>query len=120
MGDRIDPVAGLLARKGEARPAMRADNDNDRTTPAAPGLPVIVAAAIELAGGRPASMTLRLDPARHMRLRLACAIGGRSAQAVMAEALDAHLKTIPGIERLVAAAMAEGGEQTASGRGKDR
>ena len=119
MIDRIDPAPSrLLARKGEARPALQPDNDNLRG--AGDAAPAMLAAAIALAGGRRASVTLRLDPAGHMRLRLACAIGGRSAQAIVTEALDAHLKSIPDIERLVAAAMAEGGDQTATGRGSER
>lgn len=111
----IDPIdsapARLLARKGEARPAMRPDNDNGEADRAA--RPALLAAAIALAGGRRAAVTLRLDPVRHMRLRLACAVGGRSAQAIMGQALDDFLKTIPGIERLAAEAMAEGGDQPA-------
>lgn len=119
MADRFDPrLPGLLARKGEARPAMQPDNDN---APApAIALPLAVEAAIALAAGRGASVTLRLDPVRHMRLRLACAVGANSAQAVITEALDAHLTTIPGIDRLMAVAMPEGGDQAATGRGTER
>jgi hypothetical protein len=119
MAERIDPPSRLLARKGEARPAIRPDNDNGCSAPE-PGA-ALITAAIALADGRRAAVTLRLDPTRHMRLRLACAIGRRSAQAIMSDALDHYLTTaMPGIERLVAEAMAEGGDQAARGRGLER
>src|SRR5215207_4744577 len=35
-----------------------------------------------------AAFTLRLDPERHLKLRLACAVGGRSAQMLVTDALD--------------------------------
>jgi hypothetical protein len=109
--------AGLLARKGEARPAMRrADtlsalasagdalgwNDmGDGAPPAA--LPPVLAArerlAVELEAtptpraatlppGKRVAFTLRLDGERHRRLRQAAAAGGVSAQALLTEALD--------------------------------
>ncbi|TCP36985.1 hypothetical protein EV292_101491 [Sphingomonas sp. BK235] len=107
--------AGLLARKGQARPAMRrADtftalatagddlgwNDMGETTPAT--LPPVLAArerlaaavvtpaahAVTLAPGKRVAFTLRLDSERHLRLRLAAAARGMSAQALLTEALD--------------------------------
>ena len=47
-----------------------------------------------------AAFTLRLDPARHLRLRLACAVRGRSAQGLVTEALDQYLRSIPELEGL--------------------
>jgi hypothetical protein len=38
-----------------------------------------------------AAFTLRLDPERHLKLRLVCAVEHRSAQQVVAAALDAYL-----------------------------
>ena len=38
-----------------------------------------------------AAFTLRLDPVRHLRLRLACAVRHQSAQRLVVEALDAFL-----------------------------
>lgn len=54
------------------------------------------------AKGKRAAFTLRLDPERHLRLRLACAVSGRSAQQVVTQAIDDLLTTIPEIEDLVA------------------
>ena len=42
-----------------------------------------------------AAFTLRLDAERHLKLRLACAIDGRSAQMLVTEALDALLGSMP-------------------------
>ena len=47
-----------------------------------------------------AAFTLRLDPARHLRLRLTCAVGNRSAQQVVTQALDEFLERQPDIEAL--------------------
>lgn len=47
------------------------------------------------ASGRRAAFTLRIDPERHLRLKLACTIKGRSAQSLVTEALDRLLSEIP-------------------------
>ena len=109
---------GLLARKGQARPAMRRVdtltelaragdelgwNDMGEATPAAPppvlaarerliahlGIaPAPAARATALAAGKRVAFTLRLDGERHRRLREAAAARGVSAQALLTEALD--------------------------------
>ena len=48
-----------------------------------------------LADGRRAAFTLRLDAERHLKLRLACTITGRSAQSLVTDALDRLLAEIP-------------------------
>jgi hypothetical protein len=48
-----------------------------------------------LADGRRAAFTLRLDAERHLKLRLACTIEGRSAQALVTEALDRLISEVP-------------------------
>jgi len=62
-------------------------------------LPKRVAA---VAAGKKAAFTLRLDAERHLRLRLACAVTGRSAQQLVVGALDELLADIPEIEALAA------------------
>ncbi|CAN5351829.1 hypothetical protein BH10PSE12_BH10PSE12_19140 [soil metagenome] len=47
-----------------------------------------------------AAFTLRLDPERHLRLRLACAVGNRSAQQIVTQALDDFLAGQPDIDAL--------------------
>ena len=51
-----------------------------------------------------AAFTLRLDPDRHLQLRLVCAVNHRSAQQVVIQALDAFLITQPAVADLTAAA----------------
>lgn len=123
--------AALLARKGEARPAMRRpatastpalddlgwnDMGDDPIAPLPPVLAErrLLADAIAPApgGARKAAFTLRLDAERHLKLRLAAAVGGRSAQALVTEALDAFLATLPDVAAL------HGQLPTASPRGK--
>ena len=147
-------TAGLLARKGAARPAMRSPlqaldpaairhaptedlgwNDfgaqppQPAATPApapAPApevvpIPVVhqqhetIAARIGAVAeqpatprrsareqGRRAAFTLRLDADRHLALRLAATIAGRSAQQVVTEALDRLLAEKPEIAAFAA------------------
>ncbi|NJR79363.1 hypothetical protein HBH26_12300 [Sphingomonas sp. 36D10-4-7] len=133
----------LLARKGQARPAMRrqatlaslsqAGDDlgwNDMGEPLPlPVLPpvleeraqleeaiapepvaapapapvpaaVVAAVAASVPHGRKAAFTLRLDSERHLRLRLASAARGRSAQQLVTDALDALIATMPEVEAL--------------------
>lgn len=47
-----------------------------------------------------AAFTLRLDPARHLKLRLACAVDGRSAQQLVTDALDQLLLAMPELESM--------------------
>ncbi len=159
MFGSIKPAAslssGLLARKGQARPAMRPQGFHGSATtlddlgwndmggelaepapvvtiapaaaPIAPAVttvpPVLVereslreeietpAAAIATAAAKTpktvalpakgkAAFTLRLDPERHLRLRLASASRNRSAQALVVAALDAFLATMPEVDGL--------------------
>ncbi len=46
------------------------------------------------------AFTLRLDGERHLKLRLACAIGNRSAQQLVTAALDAFIAEMPEIGQL--------------------
>jgi hypothetical protein len=132
--------SGLLARKGQARPAMRPQgfislaapsvedlgwNDmgedvvstptpaekpevlrqvealEQRLSPApvSPGTIARVQRAVSAKKGK-AAFTLRLDADRHLRLRLAAAVSGRSAQQVVTQALDAFLSNQPEVEAL--------------------
>ena len=47
-----------------------------------------------------AAFTLRLDPDRHLKLRLACALTRTSAQQLVTGALDEFLATLPEVEAL--------------------
>jgi len=66
--------------------------------------PVSVAAASRIARAtkhaHKAAFTLRLDEERHLRLRLASAVTGASAQQLVTEALDAFLESLPEVDGL--------------------
>jgi hypothetical protein len=78
---------------------------------------VRVAAAVSAPAPRPrsapgskgkAAFTLRLDPDRHLKLRLACAVDGRSAQQLVTDALDQLLERMPELDGLAAKAKRRG------------
>ena len=54
-----------------------------------------------------AAFTLRLDPSRHLKLRLACAVGGRSAQQLVTDALDRLLSEMPELDSMAERAPAK-------------
>lgn len=58
--------------------------------------------AVPRVAGRKAAFTLRLTADRHRLLRLACAVQNRSAQQIVAEALDRMLADLPDVARLAA------------------
>jgi hypothetical protein len=49
-----------------------------------------------------AAFTLRLDPERHLKLRLACAVNGRSAQQIVTDAVDQLLEAMPELDSMAA------------------
>jgi hypothetical protein len=55
-----------------------------------------------------AAFTLRLDPERHLKLRLACAMGGRSAQQFVTDALDRFLEAMPELDAMATKAKRKG------------
>ena len=59
-----------------------------------------------------AAFTLRLDPERHLRLRLACAVTRRSAQQLVTGALDEFLDSLPELDAMAARVPAEAGQRS--------
>jgi len=55
-----------------------------------------------------AALTLRLDPERHLKLRLVCAVDGRSAQQIVTDALDQFLAEVPELDALAQKAKRKG------------
>ena len=55
-----------------------------------------------------AAFTLRLEPSRHLKLRLACAVDGRSAQQLVTDALDRLLDSMPELEAMAQKANRKG------------
>ena len=56
--------------------------------------------AVDLPARAKAAFTLRLDPDRHLRLRLATAVTRRSAQQIVTGALDEYLNSLPELDAL--------------------
>jgi hypothetical protein len=59
-------------------------------------------------GKSKAAFTLRLDPQRHLKLRLACAVNGRSAQQIVTDALDQLLTEMPELDAMAEQAKPKG------------
>jgi hypothetical protein len=55
-----------------------------------------------------AAFTLRLDPDRHLKLRLACAVNARSAQQLVTDALDHLLRDMPELDAMADKAKRKG------------
>ena len=88
----VEPVAVLPTFTPAPAPATR----RSVTPRAAPG-----------SKGK-AAFTLRLDPERHLKLRLACAVNGRSAQHLVTDALDQLLGAMPELEAMAGKAKRKG------------
>ncbi|HET9811074.1 MAG TPA: hypothetical protein VFP53_05190 [Sphingomicrobium sp.] len=55
-----------------------------------------------------AAFTLRLDPQRHLKLRLACAVSGSSAQMLVTRAVDELLAAMPELDSIAEKAKRKG------------
>ncbi len=62
-----------------------------------------------------AAFTLRLDPSRHLKLRLACAVTGKSAQQLVTSAVDELLQSMPELESMVERAPASSKRASSKG-----
>ena len=108
LGDTASPVAAqheairssLAIDSSEAEPERRAKPRRPRAKAQVVTLPRRATAP----AGRRSAFTLRLDAERHLKLRLACAVAGRSAQQLVTDALDRALAEIPEVEALAARA----------------
>ena len=104
-----DPDAEDAASILEAEPEAEIEPQPETEVEPEPA-PMVVVPARAAAPARPrlprtapgakgkAAFTLRLDPARHLKLRLACAVTGRSAQQLVTDALDQLLDGMPELE----------------------
>ena len=114
-GEYVDETAELYDPEAEdAAPLAQAEVDEDFEHESTPIVTIPVRAAVPVPAParqrRPraapgskgkAAFSLRLDPSRHLKLRLACAIGGRSAQQLVTDALDQLLDTMPELDSMV-------------------
>lgn len=99
--------------EAEAPPAPKAATVKAAAAPVkAPAAVVKLPKRVASAPGRKAAFTLRVDAQRHLRLRLATAVTGRSAQQLVTEALDRMLASIPEIESLAERVPASAGTRS--------
>ncbi|HVQ07788.1 MAG TPA: hypothetical protein VMS43_05085 [Allosphingosinicella sp.] len=109
-GEPVEPEVVAQQRAiAESFPAEAEAEVEEESPPPAPAVvplrkrqavPAPAPAPAASVDGRKAAFTLRLDADRHLRLRLATAVTGRSAQQIVTGALDALLATIPELEAL--------------------
>jgi hypothetical protein len=127
--DQHAEIADRLASEEDEQPEEELDETAEifepeeapapQVTVAAPAPRVTVAAPVPAPRRAPrprsapgskakAAFTLRLDPDRHLKLRLACAVGGRSAQQLVTDALDQLLEHMPELDAMAAKAKRKG------------
>jgi hypothetical protein len=109
--DEIDETVEVRGQP-EAEPEAEVEREPEVRAPV-----LVSAPAIPRAAPRPrsapgskakAAFTLRLDPARHLKLRLACAVNGRSAQQLVTDALDHFLERMPELDSMAQKAKRKG------------
>ena len=110
-GEYVDETAELYVPEAEDAP-LRVVADVEPELEPEPAPVVAIPQRAAAAPARPrrpraapgtkgkAAFTLRLDPSRHLKLRLACAVNGRSAQQLVTDALDQLLNAMPEIDSM--------------------
>ena len=113
--EEVDETAAVFEPEAEEAPAQVVEE-----APAAPIVSVVQRLAAKSAPRRAprpraapgskakAAFTLRLDSERHLKLRLACAVDGRSAQQLVTAALDQLLERMPDLDGLAEKAKRRG------------
>lgn len=106
-----EPVPGGHERRRDSRARDAVAVEVERTVAVVRALPGSKAKA---------AFTLRLDPARHLKLRLAGAVAHRSSQAIVLEALDTYLSTQARVLELADEAVQRSTAATPTGSGDAR
>ena len=102
IADPVELVPAAPETERVERGAEAAADVDVRRAEPAPLAHALPAPRARAAGKAKAAFTLRLDSERHLRLRLACAVANRSAQALVTAAVDAYLGGVPELEPLAA------------------
>jgi hypothetical protein len=102
------PVLTKPAHKALAKPVVVA------TTSFVPAPRTFVRPRVAPGTKAKAAFTLRLDTDRHLKLRLACAVDGRSAQQLVTDALDQLLERMPDLDGLAQKAKRGGNTNESS------
>ncbi len=106
-GEYVDETAELYDPESEEAAPLIAETEVEHAPAPIAVIPVRAPAAgrsrkpraLPGAKGK-AAFTLRLDPSRHLKLRLACAVTGRSAQQLVTDALDQLLDSMPELDTM--------------------
>jgi hypothetical protein len=107
--EEIDDTAELYESVADEAPVARPVAPAPAIVPAAPAAPRRAPRPRSAVGSKgKAAFTLRLDPDRHLKLRLACAVDGRSAQQLVTDALDHLLERMPDLNGLAEKAKRRG------------
>ena len=101
----------LVARKGKPRLSKRSTQEvpGEAPLPAVLRQREMLAERLAEPTGGNTPFTLRLDPERRLKLRLAVTVRRRSSQQLVLEALDALLDSLPEVTALAAQAAETGG-----------
>ena len=110
-GEYVDETAELFDPETDELPPIVTAEPEQVETPPAPvvTIPTRATTPAPVRARRPraapgskgkAAFTLRLDAARHLKLRLACAVTGRSAQQLVTDALDQLLDGMPELDSM--------------------
>lgn len=97
----LDPAPGPVLEPSEepAPPALAVGTAEPVSRPVKP-----VASRSRAGAKAKAAFTLRLDPERHLKLRLACAVRSHSAQQLVTRALDQLLASMPELDAMASQA----------------
>jgi hypothetical protein len=108
-----EPAPDLVAEPAPEPPVVEQQRALERSFPSdpAPVVPLPTRRSESCPAKAKAAFTLRLDPERHFRLRLACAVTRRSAQQLVTGALDDFLDSLPELDAMAARVPAEAGQR---------
>ena len=109
----FDETAEAFEAEAEEVPALVVDESVSVPAPVAISAPAPAPRRVPRVRVAPgskgkAAFTLRLDPDRHLKLRLACAVDGRSAQQIVTDALDHLLGRMPELDSMASKAKRKG------------
>jgi hypothetical protein len=114
-GEEIDETAELYDPEAETPEPKAPEVKNDEppvvvelTAARSPVARCVSAPRAAPGSKAKAAFTLRLDRDRHLKLRLACAVSGRSAQMLVTDALDALLSSMPELDSMAQKANRKG------------
>lgn len=98
IAEKIGSTPGSESRKDDSAAAKMPAPEPVQKKVATP----VRARRSALQRGKRAAFTLRLDAERHLKLRLACTLRGKSAQQLVTDALDGLLAEMPDVDSLAA------------------